>query len=177
MTILLNIISLILLSSFINLLLNISENADIMTDFDTNWIQTDCIPTYGAWGTIEGCMLKDKVSPFIQPKKCWVFMGNTLLSKNKICDIKFEQPLKSHYILTMAMVICVFKIFDIIFGGYPLLMMKCFICVSLYFPILLIYEIKFHIQQKDKFSFTRILKFLTHISVCALKEHNFLENF
>lgn len=152
----LKVLSLVTLSSIINLIINISPESNYFTQLDSNWAETECVPTYGAWGTIEGCKIKAKVSPYDEIKKCWVYIGR---DDRKYCEIIFDKPLQVHSFLSALMYGCIFMIFDVIFFGYFIFTLKSIIFAVIAFNVLLVIEIN-EAKRGGKVSFRRIFRFI-----------------
>jgi len=131
------IFKIIFSSILINIINNYTETTDAFLIPDKNWKETECLPTYGAWVAMEKCVLYANVSPFMDTRKCWVFIGNG--NKFSKCDILFTQPLIMNFTIILVRIIFAIIFLDTILLGYPFLFFKCII-FFIFGPILFLLE-------------------------------------
>lgn len=154
----------------LSFILHYLNNIDIFKVDDTNWKETDCVGTYGAWSTIEGCkLISEKVSPYTEDKKCWIHLYDTI--QHKYCEIIFKQPLKIHYITTIFKLVFVFLFVNILLGGYLWLAMVYFVFIFLHLFITIYYEYYYSRKYNEKMNFQRVLYFLREVIKNDLKNY------
>ena len=149
--------------SLINLLIHLSNNSDFFKEFDSNWKETECIPTYGKWGTIDGCKKEDKVSPYDDSKTCWIYILHNKENFNH-CEIVFIQPLKTSKFFTGILMFLIFYLFNLVFCGYPLIFLRIVFYIIIFIPILFFIELKLFFVHNEGFHLSRIFLFLYYSS-------------
>lgn len=176
MTILIRLSSLIILTSTVNILINLQNKPEWLKEPDKRWEETICSPTYGAWGTIQGCRLNAKISPYEYPQTCWVYMGENIEKYNK-CDIVFNQPTRTHRVLLVILFALLFFMLDFLFGGYPFLFFRILFYSFLFFPLLFLIELKLYFVHKEGFHPLRIFDFIYLSAINSIRNHQFLASF
>lgn len=165
MVILLKISGIIFLTSILNFFVKNVGKYEFLKQDDTRWDETICVPTYGAWGTIEGCRLNANVSPYDEPRDCWVYMGGNEGGK-EYCSIIFSRPMVVSLYGYFILYYLLFMILNIFGGGYPFLLVKIlinFFTMIILTPICLVLEIRFIIFDNDlslRSRFRLVFKFL-----------------
>ncbi len=153
-------------ASLLNITWKLSNQYDSLKMFDSNWTTTTCIPSYGYWGTIEGCSIKANVSPYDDEKICWVKTNN--------CEIKFNEPLRMHTIALVLIMICCIKIIDIFLFGYLILFFGIIVNTIFFGPMLLMYEIKLHIFDDEDLCFKRPFQFIFMMTYDVLRDYSLI---
>ncbi len=174
------ILNIVFFSTMINVIFYLSKDNENLKELDSNWKETTCIPTYGYWGTIEGCKLKDKVPPYYEPEVCWVYVGEPVIKNTQVnkCDITFKKPTRRYFLINWAIYLCIFKIFNCLFFRIPAYLLKCILDSFILFPILLQYEYHLHKTEKSYFSIKRIILVMKEIykdnfkTYCCLPQKN-----
>jgi len=168
-----NLIKLIVLSTACSIINDLSEHSEFLKMDDHNFKKTICVPTYGSWGTVEGCSEKANVSPYDEPKVCWIYQGSPI-KKYKRCQIIFEKPIKTHIILNVLSGLTILKIIDIFFGGFIFVTIQLIGEILFNFPIILYVEIYFHLKKESTFSIYRIIQYALMISKEVYKKNGLL---
>lgn len=168
------ILNIVLFSSAINILFYISSDNETLRELDTNWKETICTPTYGYWATIEGCILKANISPYHEDKICWIYLGEPVIKnfKYNTCDIIFTKPTRRYFLVNWGIYICIFKIFNIFFFGFPFTFLRCFIDIIIIFPLLVHYEYTLYKKGEDKFNIKRAILVMKEITYDNIRIYN-----